>query len=185
MRDVGLYRILPGAEILESYYDWDTHFIGLLNFIPAYDYSDYCHKEKAIPSERNLWKAMFKYKDALAVFFTNNTYVTVVTATRIIYINAYNESDTREFFFSEPVFSLRGINIGYVKTRPKCLTVPVLPYRLYYFPKMDGVFIRGTFQKIAEKPNKCDSLKPYFDLIQNDSAEAIYVTQSGKNKFIC
>ena len=184
MKDVGLYRIAPGGEIRKSYYDYQTKTIGPYTFEAPIAYIDKYHIEKAEPSLDHLYEAILGNTDALCVFFTNNDYVAIVTKNTIVYANIYDKRDVIPYKFKEPLYVVDSVPVGYVKTRPECVSIATLPYKLFYSELLCSVYFEGKWMPIKDKPMINPPIKFYARLLEHEEAEAVYVNSDGREIFI-
>lgn len=182
--DVGLWRIAPGAEIQKGCYDYESHSIGPYSFVAPIEYIQKYHIEMPEPDLHFLYKMLLGHPQALCVFFTNNTYVAVVTEKSIIYTNVYNGNDVIPYTFQEPLKVLKLVPIGFVKTRTDCVSVATLPYQLFYSMEYKCVYFKNEWVQLSEIPSVNPPVSLYKDLLENSDAEGIYADSNNKLYFL-
>ena len=153
-------------------------FEAPINYIPKY------HRELAEPSIRYLYKMILGHPQALCVFFTNNTYVAVVTEHSIIYTNIYKEKDVITYDFKKPILKLDLVPIGFIKTRIECVSVPTLPYRLFYSKEGKCAYIHNTWVNLEAEPEIDPNMSLYVELLKTEKSEGIYRDTTGKIHYL-
>lgn len=135
-RTAGLFRVGNNGLVEIGYYDYTTNTIGPYVFAPHVPYIKKHYEDKLMPDPARLYESMLIDNSALAVFYTNNTYLTIVHVSKEEYTNIFKPLDSFDW---EMAFRVRATGflmdrlepIGFFLTKPLCKTVATLPYNLY------------------------------------------------------
>lgn len=182
MMDVGLYRIAPGSEIRKSSYNYELNQIGPYKFIAPIPYLKKYHIEHAEPSRYYLYEAILGNPNALAAFFTSNTYVAIVYPHKITYVGCYN-NELIEYKFETKLEVPKLEHIGYVKTYCECKTIATLPYKLMYNKETQLAYLRDVWVPLQGNPVLNPPLSLYKELLEHEGTEACFILQQD-NKII-
>ena len=184
----GLYRMRSGAEIVQSYYDFDKQQIGPihvpihLNYIPELS----THNSFAI---YRFYEELVKNTEALAIFNINN-YCFVIVERYRVYQAAYSKiADTTRhklellnWVLPTPIDVPVYNHIGFVKTYPKCKAVSQYP--TYLIADAVTQEIPGFNEPIDGIPLVDPPLALYKELINSDAKAVYFDTISNKPKFL-
>ena len=180
----GLWRRVYGAQIVESFYDFDARQIGPYTLpIEAHCQRVVDVGSRAMPLSI-YYTFMQKYNNAYAVWGVNNKEIVMYTPTGLVFVvnpsidGNFSEMHKQHFrgILKFPAYR----HIGYIKTFQRC--VSVYPWPWYLFVDDNNVcldFGGVTVDDAVENP----PLKIYKDLVYSDF-DAVYQSVDGSIKFI-
>lgn len=168
---VGAWRY-PNEGIIElDYYNYDTGRIGPYKFVETYGYVIENYAKYATPSVSLLYKSLVLNLSAIAAFFVNNIVVCTVFEDRLEYVIIGDDliDNTVQTDVTMDIPELW--DIGYVRTKPACISVPTYPYRLKCDINNFKVYLgKGVWMDLGEgslpDPRVCNDFALYKELVE-------------------
>jgi hypothetical protein len=160
-----------GSEIVESFYDYETHTIGPYTVPLNISYNQGSCQGNAFSMYR-YYDTMMKDEEALAVFNVNNYCLCVLHKDyiRMIHVQpAFSKSGQKPlpaFNITPPITVPEYKHIGWVKTYQKCLAVYTWPWHLIQ-NKITGE-VWNFKDKISGRPLENPPLGLYKELVETD-----------------
>lgn len=186
----GLYRMICGSQIVESFFDFETDTIGPykipvhLNYIPELSQTNKFFMYR-------LYEIMLADADALAVFNLNNYCIVVVTRTGMYEESYYrltdkaysNKLELLSWTFDKPLQIPTYNIVGYIKTYQKSWSVTINPY--YLIENSATKELDGFTERLKGNVQLNPDFALYKELITNDRAQAVYFSlDTNKPEFI-
>lgn len=180
----GIWRHASGGIVEESEYYYGSGMIGPYKFVEPYTWVSEYYSKKPTPPKSLLYKYLLELNSALACIFVNNTYVCRVFSDRLEYIEIAKPMQRDVRILDVPIEQFPVVNIGWVKTKVRCYSVPTLPWVLHMDITNNMAYMGGSsWLKIEGNPKFFTDIDfpLYKQLLEQRNAEGVYVDLSTGN----